>query len=396
MEITKQSQSKHLSRIEVKNTPAIFYVPHQDDDALAMALGIREHIVAGRAVYVHLYSDGINAPLRDILNGKLPCPLHKTPHHFNLTLDDVVTGRTHEFRQSLHALGVHPDHIFETGWSDLEPLQDYNRFKAKLRSLIVSYEAKFPGASHKCISGEYDKDSVGRNPTHRACWDAARDLVNEYPGGWPPTKAHWDFRFYRTYTYYKSPDKRIAQYIWSMPEHLPFKRRALDQYKHWDPKRGELAWGYHSVKTLIDAAYNDPHVYMDMLDNDPTNPEYDNFLRREVQQSPFAPYWAPGPHRMKALHTKPGAHHAAAKNKSSQEDAILVQQKGESKVVQEEPDAGLTLQIQEAPPAHIDVQGPSEEAERQEMENILKTYETLQKTNGVTGYTYWDRLHHLP
>jgi len=47
----------------------------------------------------------------------------------------------------------------------------------------------------------------------------------------------------------------------------------LDQYKRWDPSKGELAWGYHSVKTLIDAAYNDPHVYLDMLDNDPTNPD---------------------------------------------------------------------------------------------------------------------------
>lgn len=47
---------------------------------------------------------------------------------------------------------------------------------------------------------------------------------------------------------------------------------ALDQYKRWDPSKGELAWGYHSVKALIDAAYYDPHLYMDMLDNDPTNP----------------------------------------------------------------------------------------------------------------------------
>ncbi|KAF9278588.1 hypothetical protein BGZ68_008487 [Mortierella alpina] len=243
-----------------KTSPAIFYVPHQDDDALAMAL-------------VHLYSDGINAMLRDIVAGAVPCPLQHPPHRFNLTLSDVVTGRTHEFRQSLRALGVQDRDIYETGWSDIEPLKNYPAFKLKLRELIVGYERKYPGASHKCISGEYDRDSVGRNPTHRACWDVATDLLNEFPRGYPVSKQLWDFRFYRTYTYYNPPTRRSAQYIRALPRYLGYKQHALDQYKRWDPSKGELAWGYHSVKSLIDAAYNDEHVYMDMLDNDPTNPE---------------------------------------------------------------------------------------------------------------------------
>ncbi|KAF9574017.1 hypothetical protein EC968_007569 [Mortierella alpina] len=211
--------------------------------------------------------------LRDIVAGAVPCPLRHPPHRFNLTLSDVVTGRTHEFRQSLRALGVQNQDIYETGWSDIEPLKDYTAFKLKLRDLIVGYEQKYPGASHKCISGEYDRDSVGRNPTHRACWDVATDLLNEFPRGYPLSNQLWDFRFYRTYTYYNPPTRRSAQYIRALPHYLRYKQHALDQYKRWDPSKGELAWGYHSVKPLIDAAYNDEHVYMDMLDNDPTNPE---------------------------------------------------------------------------------------------------------------------------
>ncbi|KAK3837363.1 MAG: hypothetical protein J3R72DRAFT_197936 [Linnemannia gamsii] len=257
----------------VKTTPSIFYVPHQDDDALAMALAIREHIEAGRRVIVHLYSDGINALLRDIVSGAAPCTLQHPPHKMDLTLQDVVTGRTHEFRQSLRTLGVKDEDIFETGWSDIEPLKDYAVFQGKLRDLILGYERKYPGASHKCISGEYDRDSVGRNPTHRACWDVATQLLQEFPQGWPASRQLWDFRFYRTYTYYNPPPRRSAQFIRALPQFLPFKQRALEQYKRWDPSHGELAWGYHSVKALIDAAYNDPHVYLDMLDNDPTNPE---------------------------------------------------------------------------------------------------------------------------
>ncbi|KAF9541617.1 hypothetical protein EC957_002921 [Mortierella hygrophila] len=257
----------------VKTTPTIFYVPHQDDDALAMALAIREHIEAGRKVIVHLYSDGINALLRDIVSGTAPCTLQHPPHKMDLMLHDVVTGRTHEFRQSLRALGVRDEDIYETGWSDIEPLKDYSEFQEKLRDLILGYERKYPGASHKCISGEYDRDSVGRNPTHRACWDVATQLLQEFPQGLPASRQLWDFRFYRTYTYYNPPSHRSAQFIRALPQFLPYKQKALDQYKRWDPSKGELAWGYHSVKALIDAAYYDPHVYLDMLDNDPTNPE---------------------------------------------------------------------------------------------------------------------------
>ncbi|KAF9925612.1 hypothetical protein FBU30_004632 [Linnemannia zychae] len=258
--------------VSIKATPSIFYVPHQDDDALAMALAIREHIEAGRKVIVHLYSDGVNALLRDIVAGTSPCTLQHPSHKLDLTLQDVVTGRTHEFRQSLRTLGVQDENIFETGWSDIEPFKDYAAFQAKLRDLILGYERKYPGASHKCISGEYDRDSVGRNPTHRACWDVAAQLLQEFPQGWPASHQLWDFRFYRTYTYYSPPTSRSAQFIRPLPQFLSYKQRALDQYKRWDPTKGELAWGYHSVKALIDAAYNDPHVYLDMLDNDPTNP----------------------------------------------------------------------------------------------------------------------------
>lgn len=64
----------------------------------------------------------------------------------NLTLQDVVTGRTHEFRQSLRALGVRDEDIFETGWSDIEPLKDYEEFQKKLRDLILGYERKVRGS----------------------------------------------------------------------------------------------------------------------------------------------------------------------------------------------------------------------------------------------------------
>jgi len=56
--------------------PAIFYVPHQDDDYLAMALGIAEHVAAGRAVKAILYTNGGNGGLRRRHgSGHVPVPI---------------------------------------------------------------------------------------------------------------------------------------------------------------------------------------------------------------------------------------------------------------------------------------------------------------------------------
>ncbi|KAG0213977.1 hypothetical protein BGX33_002580 [Mortierella sp. NVP41] len=226
---------------KVKTTPTIFYVPHQDDDALAMALAIREHIEAGRRVFVHLYSDGINALLRDIVAEAVPCTLQHPPHKLDLILQDVVTGRTHEFRQSLKALGVMDEDIFETGWSDIEPLKDYGAFHIRAHRTSVLVE-----------------NTIG------TLLDGIR--LTE-PAGMSPLNSSKSF-----------PKAGQPPYIRALPQYLPYKQKALDQHKRWDPSKGELAWGYHSVKCLIDAAYSDPHVYLDMLDNDPTNP--DNVLKK--------------------------------------------------------------------------------------------------------------------
>ena len=121
----------------IKTTPTIFYVPPQDDDALAMALGkislayyfivaqrltgraqhygvsyppvvarfffsasfakiaIREHIEAGRKVIVHLYSDGSNALLRNIVSGAAPCTLQHPPYRIDLTFLRMLSWGGH-------------------------------------------------------------------------------------------------------------------------------------------------------------------------------------------------------------------------------------------------------------------------------------------------------------
>jgi GlcNAc-PI de-N-acetylase len=48
--------------------PAIFYSPHQDDDAIGLAGSVLEHKAAGRPVYLVLVSNGLNGDLAKYMN----------------------------------------------------------------------------------------------------------------------------------------------------------------------------------------------------------------------------------------------------------------------------------------------------------------------------------------
>ncbi|MBP2473894.1 LmbE family N-acetylglucosaminyl deacetylase [Crossiella equi] len=240
--------------------PAIFYAPHQDDESIAMAGAIREHKDAGRPVHLVLLSRGENGGLIDVLNGNCglgaDCPSGDPGHRVALTLDDVVAARTAEFTAAAHALGVdsvtvldHPD----SAWTD------YDGFVAHVRATIRDFERRYPGASHKLVSGRRDtihgQDPTEPNKTHAACRDAAESLRGEIS----------DFRFYWVYGYTYPPELRTAHHVLDLtPRWLARKRAALAQYRVWDPARGRYALGYHSVRFMIDPAAQDPHEYVDL------------------------------------------------------------------------------------------------------------------------------------
>jgi LmbE family N-acetylglucosaminyl deacetylase len=240
--------------------PAIFYSPHQDDESLAMAGSIREHKEAGRRVILVLLSRGENGGLLDIMNGVADCPLGQNcpgggSHSFGLVQDDIVRGRTAEFKAAAQRLGVdrmvirdRPD----SAWSD------YAGFVREVRDTILEFEARYPGASHKLVNGY--RDVIHGHPpdepnlTHKACREAAEGL----PG--------LDFRFYWVYGYTYPQGQRTADYVLPLSDkQFARKRQALAEYGRWDPSRGRYALGYHSVGPLmIDPAAADPHEYIDL------------------------------------------------------------------------------------------------------------------------------------
>ncbi|MFF3448340.1 PIG-L deacetylase family protein [Streptomyces sp. NPDC002667] len=241
-------------------TPAIFYSPHQDDEAIGMAGSILEHKAAGRPVYLVLVTRGENSQLADIMNlGHCTWLENRcsAPNHFhNLGWDPsdnslVVKARTAEFALSAKSIGV--DKVINFNLSD-EAYTNYDGFVQKVKTKVRALAAQYPGASHKFAAGWLDG-----NPTHKACSDAAYLLRDEIP----------DLRFNHIYTYQQHPQSdRVqgADYVLNIPaKHMAIKRSAILAYNTWDPSRNLYTLGYHSVSEWLENAYADPREFVHNL-----------------------------------------------------------------------------------------------------------------------------------
>lgn len=255
-------------------TPAIFYSPHQDDEALGMAGSILEHKEAGRPVYLVLMTAGEDGALRAKMNGgacflRGRCPAPGHTHALGWKGgdgmdDEVVRGRTDEFRLSASRLGV--DRIYLThsragikclpaAMRQTDPV--YDEFVDALEEVFRTFAYAFPGASHKFAAGWLDG-----NVTHKACSDAAHRLRDE---------VH-DMRFYHIYAYVQRPVETRGhgadKVLHLSPKAMAHKRRVLDSYRTWDPGRDLYALGYHSVPSWFDHAYTDPREFVYTLPDD--------------------------------------------------------------------------------------------------------------------------------
>ncbi|MEU6388122.1 PIG-L family deacetylase [Streptomyces sp. NPDC046939] len=250
--------------------PAIFYSPHQDDEAIGMAGTILEHKAAGRPVYLVLVTKGENGGIAQALD-KNPCDLGdrcSAPGHYHKLgwqdtgdTPEVVSARTSEFMLSAKALGVDKVINFKLGDDAYGTPEEYtalvNKIRGKVRQLIEQY----PGASHKFTAGWLDTTKPGEwppNATHKACSDAAYFLKKN--------GELKDVRFNHIYTYEAySRDKRDrgADYVVDIPaSHMKKKQAAILAYNTWDPNRNLYTTGYHSVPVLMEQAYSDPREFV--------------------------------------------------------------------------------------------------------------------------------------
>ncbi|WP_331743069.1 PIG-L family deacetylase [Kitasatospora sp. NBC_01300] len=254
------------------SAPAIFYSPHQDDEALGLAGSILEHKAAGRPVYLVLVTRGENDSLASLMNTD-PCPLttrddrHPCAAHGHHGLNwptgeasdsVIVPARTAEFMASAATLGVDkvinlkvPDSV----WAN-EP-DAFAKFTSTVKSKIASIAAQYPGASHKFTAGWLEVTK-----THKAITDAAVQLAR--------AGKLTDVRFNFVYAYDHPLSSRAdgAAYVLNIPaDHMGTKRDAIYCYNRWSPSKNLYALGYHSVPEKMESAHNDPHEYVFALPN---------------------------------------------------------------------------------------------------------------------------------
>ncbi|MGP3983255.1 PIG-L deacetylase family protein [Streptomyces sp. KR80] len=240
--------------------PAIFYSPHQDDEAIGMAGSIMELKAAGRPVYLVLVTRGENRELAAIMNegtcarlrGRCPAPRHY--HHLGWNPADdatLVRCRTAEFHASAQALGV--DQVIRFDLPDSAPGEPpaYDQLVRDIVAQIRALAQKYPAASHRFAAGWLDG-----NATHKACSDAAHALRDEIS----------DLRFHHIYTYNqydrRHRDRGAESVLHIPPRHMAAKRRSILAYKTWNPAENLYALGYHSVPRFLDEAYADPREFI--------------------------------------------------------------------------------------------------------------------------------------
>ncbi|MFD7591900.1 PIG-L deacetylase family protein [Kitasatospora sp. NPDC059812] len=249
--------------------PAIFYSPHQDDEALGLAGAILEHKAAGRPVYLVLVTRGENDGLAKLMNTD-PCPLttgsDRHPcaagghHGVNWPTDGsskIVPCRTAEFMASAATLGVDKVINLKIVDSPYGGPDAFARFVATVKSKIASIARQYPGASHKFTAGWLEITD-----THKAIADAAVQLARE--------GKLTDVRFNFVYAYDQPLGSRAngAAYVLDIPAgHMATKRNAIYCYNTWAPSRNLYALGYHSVPNKLESAHNDPHEYVFTLPN---------------------------------------------------------------------------------------------------------------------------------
>ncbi|SEN79749.1 PIG-L family deacetylase [Lihuaxuella thermophila] len=222
----------------VLTTPAIYYVPHQDDETLSMAVDIAQHIDAGREVIAVLYTSGAGSAAHRMLNGEISSGwwggYHNPATEGYAPLDDAAftAARTNEMKCALLQLGVKPENIH------IRPVDDDGAYSYnEVKNLVLEYATQYPGASHKAMS--YHDSTY----THA---DGGRALNDLYNAG-----VITDARFF------------VSRYDWNQPRPGWIITPTTDQalrvkhaakcYEAWNPVVNSYAVGYHSVHNQFES-----------------------------------------------------------------------------------------------------------------------------------------------
>jgi LmbE family N-acetylglucosaminyl deacetylase/Cu/Ag efflux protein CusF len=234
----KTSSAPSVSAKIASTPPAIFYIPHQDDETLSMGVGITQHLDAGREVIAVLYTDGAGSVAQRILNGEVGSSWWGGTHnpttegYGHVDNQKFSESRTNELKSALMQLGVKPENIHIRNLS-----ADGSLTLEEVKTLVLEYETKYPKASHKAMS-QHDGSL-----SHALSGQALVDLYKQ--------SAISDARLYVS----RNDFTRVTVGSLVTPTtNQAFRiKKAAMVYQAWNPVVESFAIGYHSVSTQFNS-----------------------------------------------------------------------------------------------------------------------------------------------
>jgi hypothetical protein len=199
--------------------PAVFFSPSPYHETLLMGGGIREHVQAGRQVFIELMTHGEASGVRATLNNQGTCTWHTGSHTYPLDSKSLGDARVAEFLEAAKRLGVTGVFVSDFGDGKVTTAQVGERIQEWMAWPVQDVTK---GLSFK---GTYGSSQ----PDIKAIWDA---LV---------ASGHADVRGYGS-TSDGTPSMTPA-YDATI---CGVKTQAWAAYEDWDPAGGWYAIGRHS------------------------------------------------------------------------------------------------------------------------------------------------------
>ncbi|MDQ1290050.1 MAG: hypothetical protein QG622_3616 [Actinomycetota bacterium] len=231
-----------LPEPEVRGRPTdIFYTPHPDDETLSMGVLIAAATQRGDRVIVVGLSDGRTTGAMRSVDDRLARPGPWTTHV--LTQDGIAAARVGELRRAVADLGVMPENVFLAHLDAPGTDGGSTVTVAEAQQVMRAFAERFPGATHLTMSfvAERQLDHLDSGVALKNLRDAG--VVRS--ARWAVSRLWWTAA---------SP-----AWSWVRPGTVALQRvrRALREYRVWNPELGEYAIGFTSVRSQFLAQAQD-------------------------------------------------------------------------------------------------------------------------------------------
>lgn len=218
--------------------PAVFFIPHQDDEVLSMGGAIKAHVTAGRDVKIVLVTDGGASGVKGVL-----CPKYSQINKYECDRVAFSQARNKEFEASLRALGINVvigTNVFYE--NKLDGALTQADATAVINKYITLYKGIGTGGSYKTMSW------IDAHPDHYRLGYALNTLCKT---GQVPNN---DCRFYQFSRYWSIATPPSSNYT----DTTTATANAAKEYNVWDPNSGRFAIGYRSVSADFTTIANSP------------------------------------------------------------------------------------------------------------------------------------------